>query len=71
METKRVEVTLGFMVPGWVTYIAQDGDGDWFGWEKKPVKNHNNHRWDDGGEMIHIANGHENPLWWKTLKEVA
>jgi hypothetical protein len=71
MRTKRIEVTLGFMVPEWVMYIAQDHDGDWFGWEKKPEKNHVNNRWFNGGEMTHIASGHENSTWWKTLRKVA
>ena len=71
MKEKRVEVILGFMVPEWVAYVAQDGDGDWFGWEKKPKKNMGENRWSGGGEFIHIASGHENDTWFETLTEAA
>jgi hypothetical protein len=70
MKTKKVEVTLGVMVPEWVAYVAQDFDGDWFGWERKPIKDRDSTRWVDGGDMIHISLGHENIKWWTTLRAV-
>lgn len=69
-KMKEVRVEIGFVVPEWIAYVTQDADGDWFGWEEKPVIDFDESRWVNGGGRHFIASGNDNNSWMRTLREV-
>lgn len=59
--------------PEWAQYKAQDADGSWFWWERKPMAE--NGQWMHGsGREGRLACGPEgsppNPAWEQTLERV-
>lgn len=61
--------------PEWAQYKAQDADGSWFWWERKPVADAREAGWMHGpGRDGRIACGREgslpNPAWEQTLERV-
>ena len=53
-------------LPSWINYVAMDKYGDWWGYEKKPIKN--KYQWSaKTGDCTRIEV--ESTQWEKTLLE--
>lgn len=56
-------------LPDWVTYIAQDKDGAWWGYEVEPLQH--DHGWyeNEVGRRIKLCVDAPNPGWTSTLQK--
>jgi len=67
--SKTIDIPV--QVPDWVTHIAQNLDGMWFAYGKKPVEDEDCFIPQVGGRQYFIANEDNiNPNWRETLREV-
>lgn len=49
-----MKMSFSIEIPDWVTHIAQDKDGDWYGYNTKPYVEDICNEW-DGDKVIHLA----------------
>lgn len=62
-------VPIPVQVPDWVKWVAQDEDGTWVAYEIKPHST--SIYWHVPiGQWESLFNGHPNPNWRETLREV-
>lgn len=56
--------------PAWVRWIAQDSNGNWWGFEHEP--NQGGYSWyeNEVGRYVRLAEGEPNPQWTQTLQQV-
>lgn len=55
-------------IPDWVKWIAQDSDGEWYGYSIKPSPSDDG--WGIHGQMIQLAHGPEPKDFTKELYEI-
>lgn len=59
------------VLPDWVTWMAQDGMGDWHGYEFIPVPNEAIEEWDvPDGQHVRLYEGPVICNWRKTLRRI-
>ncbi len=56
-------------IPDWVSWIAQDAGGVWYGYAGKPQK-YPDGIWDNRGQLIELAHGAKPKDWTQELYEV-
>lgn len=57
-------------VPSWVSWIAQDEDGSWWGYEVEPQEYSRGWYENELGRRIHLKNDRNNPFWQTTLSKL-
>ena len=57
-------------LPDWVQFIAQDGDGQWWGYEAEPNQSHNGWYENEVGRVIRLESDAPNPDWRNALLQV-
>lgn len=57
-------------LPEWVTYIAQDEDGQWWGYEAEPNQSHNGWYENEVGRIYKMEKSRANPDWQDSLEKV-
>jgi len=57
-------------LPDWVSWVAQDADGTWWGFEIEPLQSHNSWYENEVGRCMKITLQPPNPNWSKTLRKV-
>lgn len=57
-------------LPDWVRYIAQDEDGQWWGYEAEPNRSHIGWYENEVGRIYKMAKLPANPGWISTLIRV-
>ena len=59
-----------FDIPDWVSWIAQDADGAWWGYECEPLQQ--DHGWyeNEVGRHIRLSLAEANPQWQLTLTKI-
>jgi hypothetical protein len=58
-----VEIMKKHEFPEWASYLAMDGNGDWFFYENEPRPNRQKEVWEvDGGTVVYADKG-----WGKSL----
>jgi hypothetical protein len=57
-------------VPEWVSWVAQDADGCWWGYEVEPNRSHSGWYENEVGECILLGKDESNPHWIETLSRV-
>ena len=57
-------------LPEWVHWLAQDGDGAWWGYEVEPLQYHQGWYENELGRRVRIADGKPNADWAATLRRV-
>ncbi|MDH5408375.1 MAG: hypothetical protein OEY00_07170 [Gammaproteobacteria bacterium] len=56
--------------PDWVQWLAQDADGQWWGYEQEPLQYHAGWYENEVGRRIKLGKGEENPDWENSLQRV-
>ena len=56
--------------PTWVGWIAQDADGDWWGYEVEPLEYDRGWYENEVGRRIKLAVGESNEQWRQTLRRI-
>lgn len=56
--------------PAWVSWIAQDPDGSWWGFEAEPMAADYGWYENETGRYVRLAPGPCNPDWRHTLRRV-
>ena len=56
-------------IPNWVKWLAQDANGNWWGYEAEPHEH--DHGWyeNESGRCIQLLHAPANPKWRDTLKK--
>ncbi len=54
-------------IPDWVNWMAQDADGNWWGYEVEPQEHYSGWYENELGRSIHLKRSHPNPKWKITL----
>lgn len=57
-------------LPDWVSWLAQDADGTWWGFEVEPLQSHNGWYENEVGRCMKITLESPNLNWSKTLRKV-
>ena len=57
------------LVPSWVKWIAQDPDGNWWGYEAEPHQHDYGWYENEIGRCIALTSAPANPNWRTTLKK--
>lgn len=57
-------------LPAWVAWLAQDGDGTWWGYEAEPHPHHCGWYENETGRSICIIRCDPNPDWASSLRPV-
>lgn len=57
-------------VPAWVSWVAQDADGAWWGYEVEPLEYERGWYENEVGRRMQLAAGEANPNWRETLRRV-
>ena len=57
-------------IPGWVSWLAQDADGNWWGYEAEPHQSHIGWYENEVGRCVHLLQGDPNTRWQYTLTAV-
>ena len=57
-------------LPDWVRWIAQDGDGAWWGYEHEPNMSDSGWYENEVGESLRLGLGPENPGWRHTIRAI-
>ena len=57
-------------LPAWVSWLAQDADGCWWGFEAEPNEGHNHWYENEVGRCVRLAEGEKNRLWRFSLKKI-
>lgn len=55
-------------IPGWVNWIAQDANGNWWGYSVEPLMASNYWYENEVGRYIALGSAAENPQWQQTLR---
>ena len=58
-------------IPQWVQWLAQDADGQWWGYEAEPNRSHNGWYENEVGRFIRLDRGEANPEWAGSLMPIA
>ncbi len=58
-------------LPDWVHWLAQDADGQWWGYEVEPLQYHAGWYENELGKHIALHKGPPNPDWMKQLIRVS
>jgi hypothetical protein len=58
-------------IPQWVQWLAQDADGQWWGYEAEPNRKHDGWYENEVGRYIKLDKGVANPRWADSLMPVA
>lgn len=62
---------LAFDIPVWVEWIAQNSDGNWYGYQCKPRIGRHRYLPENGySAFVWIAKGDQNVEWKETLEKV-
>lgn len=56
-----------FTLPSWVNYLAQDENGQWWGYEAEPNQAHNGWYENEVGEILKLELGLCNTDWQQSL----
>jgi len=59
-----------FDLPEWVTWIAQDADGGWWGYEVEPLQHDNGWYENEVGRNIRIGSSDIETTWQETLTRI-
>lgn len=54
-------------LPDWIQYIAQDADGQWWGYEAEPNQSHIGWYENEVGRMLKLERTEANPEWHSSL----
>ncbi len=57
-------------LPDWVSWIAQDENGAWWGFEHEPNQHHQGWYENELGRCILICNEKTNPDWKNSLEQI-
>ncbi len=57
-------------IPEWVSWIAQDADGVWWGYQAEPNLSHRSWYENEVGDSIRLGSDAPNVNWLLTLKRV-
>lgn len=57
-------------LPDWVRWLAQDADGQWWGYEVEPNMKHDGWYENELGRYIKLNNSGRNPDWAASLRPV-
>ena len=63
-------VHMSIEIPDWVHWLAQDADGQWWGYEAEPNMKHNGWYENEVGRRLKLLSTKANPEWQTTLKKV-
>lgn len=58
-------------IPGWVQWLAQDADGQWWGYETEPNMKHDGWYENEIGRYIKLDKTAANPAWADSLTPVS
>jgi hypothetical protein len=57
-------------LPDWVHWIAQDADGQWWGYEVEPLEYHAGWYENELGKRIQLVKAKPNSQWQKSLYQI-
>ena len=57
-------------LPGWVQWIAQDANGQWWGYEVEPHKYHAGWYENEVGDRLQLEPAPPNPDWRQSLYQI-
>lgn len=57
-------------LPGWVTWIAQDSNGDWYGYAAEPYVHEETEEWLSNERSTPVARSNHNPNWQLTKRKL-
>lgn len=57
-------------VPDWVVWLAQDGDGAWWGYSVEPLQCDKGWYENEIGRCVALGHGDPNPAWQATLRRI-
>jgi hypothetical protein len=57
-------------LPDWVTWLAQDADGVWWGYQVEPLQYHRGWYENEIGRCIRVGRGEPGSQWADTLRKV-
>ncbi len=69
MRTPPKEIAT--LAPGWVSWIAQDRDGAWWGFEVEPNEGDSSWYENEVGRYVRLGKGQANPEWRQALFRLA
>lgn len=61
---------LQFILPKWIQYIAQDADGQWWGYEAEPNLSHISWYENEVGRILKLESDLPNSNWTQTLQKL-
>lgn len=59
-----------FRLPDWINWIAQDANGNWWGYSAEPQQHHQGWYENEVGECQFLGADTPNTLWRDTLQRV-
>ena len=57
-------------LPEWVHWLAQDADGNWWGYEVEPLQYHRGWYENELGRKLHVKKDAPNPDWINSIKKL-
>jgi hypothetical protein len=60
----------GCILPAWAGWVAQDANGNWWGFEHEPNQGDTSWYENEVGRYVRLAQGTPNPDWTETLRAV-
>ena len=61
---------MGFNIPAWVCWMAQDMEGVWWGYQVEPNLSHRSWYENEVGKMLRLGKWAENSDWKLSLKRI-
>lgn len=57
-------------LPKWIRWIAQDANGQWWGYSVEPLQYHAGWYENEAGQYIALGRDEPNPQWKRTLRRI-
>ena len=61
----------GIKLPAWISWLAQDADGTWWGFEVEPNQSHQGWYENELGRYQKLSQAEPNPDWQSSLTRVS